>query len=304
VLQALFAPVLVLPLLALVAVAHAWLYVAHGMSETLAVAFRTPVSVLVVLPVFLVAMAFHELGHASALRYGGGRPRSMGVGLYTIFPAFYTDTTDAYRLSRWARVRTDLGGFYFSLIFALGLIGVYAATGIELLLIPVLLIDIDVVYQCLPFVRLDGYWALADLTGIPDFFSLMGPFVASIGPSTSSAPARLPQLRRGARTVFLLYTLLIMPVLGVLVILVLMRLPWLLESTWDAEQIQQQVFTLAFSAGDHGAAALAALQMLLLLIPVLGSVYFLYALGSPAVRFAYRWSAGRLAPERAHGGAG
>jgi hypothetical protein len=132
----------------------------------------------------------------------------------------------------------------------------------------------------------------------------MGPFVASIGPSTSSAPARLPQLRRGARTVFLLYTLLIMPLLGVLVILALMRLPWLLESTWDAEQIQQQVFTLAFSAGDHGAAALAALQMLLLLIPVLGSVYFLYALGSPAVRFAYRWSAGRLAPERAHGGAG
>ena len=88
----------------------------------------------------------------------------------------------------WARVRTDLGGFYFSLIFALGLIGVYAATGIGLLLIPVLLIDIDVVYQCLPFVRLDGYWALADLTGIPDFFSLMGPFVASIGPSTTGAP--------------------------------------------------------------------------------------------------------------------
>ena len=97
---------------------------------------------------------------------------------------------------------------------------------------------------------------------------------------------------------------LVMPVLGVLVILALMRLPWLLESTWDAEQVQQQVFTLAFSAGDYGAAALAALQMLLLLIPVLGSMYFLYALGSPAVRFAYRWSAGRLAPERAHGGAG
>jgi putative peptide zinc metalloprotease protein len=302
--QALFAPVLMLPLLALVVVAHAWLYAVHGMTSTLITMFRTPASVLVVLPMLLVAMAFHELGHASALRYGGGRARGMGVGLYLIFPAFYTDTTDAYRLNRWARVRTDLGGFYFSLIFALGLIGLYAATGLEVLLVPVLLLDLDVVYQCLPFVRLDGYWALADLTGIPDFFSLMAPFAASIDPRRGSAATKLPQLRRGARIVFVVYTLLVLPLLALFVVVALTRIPWLLAATWDAEQVQQQVFTLAFSAGDHGAAALAALQMLLLLIPVLGSVYFLYALGSPAVRFAYRWSAGRLAPERAHGGAG
>src|SRR5438270_2281051 len=63
VLQALFAPVLVLPLLALVAVAHAWLYVAHGLSETLAVAFRSPVSVVVVLRVMLVPVGIPVLGH-------------------------------------------------------------------------------------------------------------------------------------------------------------------------------------------------------------------------------------------------
>ena len=300
-LQVLFTPVLMLPLLGLIVVAHAWLYAVHGVSNTLLTMFRTPASVLVVLPVLLVAMAFHELGHASALRYGGGRVRGMGVGLYLIFPAFYTDTTDAYRLRRWARVRTDLGGFYFSLIFALGLIGLYAATGLEVLLVPVLLLDLDVMYQCLPFVRLDGYWALADLTGIPDFFSLMAPFVASIASVRGSAPARLPQLRRGARAVFLLYTLLVLPVLALVMVFALTRVPWLLAATWDAEQVQQQLFMLALDAGDHAAAILSLVQMLLLLIPALGSVYFLYSLGSPALRFAYRWSASRLAPAHAHG---
>jgi putative peptide zinc metalloprotease protein len=300
--QMLFAPLLLLPLLGLVVVAHAWLYVVHGMSNTLLTMFRTPVSVLVVVPVLLVGMAFHELGHASALRHGGGRVRGMGVGLYLIFPAFYTDTTDAYRLTRWARVRTDLGGFYFTLIFALGLIGLYAATGLEVVLIPVVLLDLDIVYQCLPFVRLDGYWALADLTGIPDFFSLMVPFVASITPRRPLVATKLPQLRRGARTVFLLYTVLVLPLLALVIIFALTRLPWLLATTWDSEQVQQQLFMLALDAGDHGAAILSLVQMLLLLIPALGSVYFLYSLGCPALRFAYRWSASRLAPAHAHGG--
>ena len=35
------------------------------------------------------------------------------------------------------------------------------------------MIDMGILYQCMPFVRFDGYWALADLTGIPDFFSQM-----------------------------------------------------------------------------------------------------------------------------------
>ena len=106
----------------------------------------------------------------------------MGAGLYLIYPAFYTDVTDNYRLGRWGRVRTDLGGFYFNLIFALGLIGIHFLTGAEWLLLVVVLIDVEILHQCLPLVRLDGYWALADLTGIPDFFSQIGPFLRTVLP--------------------------------------------------------------------------------------------------------------------------
>ena len=44
----------------------------------------------------------------------------------------------------------------------------------------VVLINLEIVHQLMPFVRLDGYWALADMTGIPDFFSHMGPFLRSL----------------------------------------------------------------------------------------------------------------------------
>ena len=48
------------------------------------------------------------------------RPGVMGAGLYLVWPAFYTDVTDSYRLGRGGRLRTDLGGLYFNAIVAVG----------------------------------------------------------------------------------------------------------------------------------------------------------------------------------------
>ena len=44
----------------------------------------------------------------------------MGAGLYLIWPAFYTDVSDSYRLSRGGRLRVDLGGLYFNAVFSVG----------------------------------------------------------------------------------------------------------------------------------------------------------------------------------------
>ena len=114
----------------------------------------------------------------------------------------YTDTTDGYRLGRWGRVRTDLGGFYFHLIFAVGVMGLYWLTGREYLLVAVLGINLDILRQCLPFVRFDGYWALADLTGIPDFFSQMGAFLRSVLPLPAWKGSKLPRLKPWVKAVF------------------------------------------------------------------------------------------------------
>ena len=77
-------------------------------------------------------------------------------GSISSIPAFYTDVTDNYRLGRWARVRTDLGGFYFNLIFNLALMGVYLLTRQAFLLLAVLL---RTSISCISACRLCGWMA-------------------------------------------------------------------------------------------------------------------------------------------------
>jgi putative peptide zinc metalloprotease protein len=222
----------------------------------------------------VLAGIFHEFGHASALRYGGGKVRGMGAGLYLIYPAFFTDVTDSYRLGRWARVRTDLGGFYFYLIFALGLIGLYALTGQEFLLLVVLLINIDIVYQ---------------LTGIPDPLSQMTPFLRSLRPGAGGAGSRLPQLKPWVKRAFVIYTALTIPVLGLLLFLMVTRLPMVLGRIWSSLHQQAGTLSTAYGSGDLLAMAATALQMLILAFLGLGIPYVVYTLARRPLVALWRW---------------
>src|SRR5262249_56813974 len=94
-----------------------------------------PVGLLVMLGLSVVSAVFHECGHGVGCRYGGARPGVVGVGIYLVWLSFFTNVTDSYRLSRAGRLRTDLGGLYFNLIFILALAGLYEATSAEILLL-------------------------------------------------------------------------------------------------------------------------------------------------------------------------
>ena len=107
----------------------------------------SPALVLMILGSVVLATAFHEIGHASACRYGGARPGAMGVGIYIVWPAFYTDITDSYRLGKGGRLRTDLGGIYFNAIFALATAAIYFATRFEALLLIVLIQNFAILQQ-------------------------------------------------------------------------------------------------------------------------------------------------------------
>ena len=138
---------------------------------------------------------FHELGHAAACRYGGAEPGRIGFGVYLVFPAFYTDVTDSYRLGRAGRVRTDLGGFYFNVVVLL-LLGLgYLATGNGILLLATLVTHVQMVQQLVPIVRFDGYYVLTDLIGVPDLFARMRPDPGERAAGPSARPAG-----RGAAT--------------------------------------------------------------------------------------------------------
>ncbi len=276
VLQVFFAPPMLVPILIAVAIAHGWVYLVQGVGGGVRDILYMPGSLLLVLALMLVAGVFHEFGHASALRYGGGKVRGMGVGIYLIYPVFYTDTTDSYRLDRGARVRTDLGGIYFHLIYALGVVGLYLLTGQEFLLFVVLLLNLDIIRQFLPFVRLDGYWALADLTGIPDFFSQMGAFLRSVLPVPGWKGSTLPGLKPWVKRVFAAYVLVTVPLLATILFFFVTRLPNIVTTLWYSLVHQARQFSWALETGSYPSMVLSVAQALILALQMLGIAYFLY----------------------------
>ena len=97
-----------------------WVFFEKGLASATYEAFDQPGLLLLVVAVTVLSAGFHEFGHAAAARRGGATPGVMGAGIYLVWPAFYTDVTDSYRLGRVGRVRTDLGGLYFNAIVAVG----------------------------------------------------------------------------------------------------------------------------------------------------------------------------------------
>src|SRR5665213_2266619 len=119
-----------------------------------------PALLLLVTALLFASAAFHEIGHASAARYGGATPGVMGVGIYLVWPVFYTDLSDVYRLGRRSRIRADLGGVYFNAVIITIADGLFLATHYAPLLVFVVLAHVQLLYQFMPFVRMDGYWIL------------------------------------------------------------------------------------------------------------------------------------------------
>ena len=185
------APVVLVVLAGLVA-ADWWIFFHVGVAQALRQVIYHPGLFLPLLAAVILSAAFHEIGHASACRYGGARPGRMGCGLYLAWPAFYTDVSDAYRLGRRGRLRTDLGGVYFNVVIILICTAVYLANGnLEALLLLVVIEHMEIAHQLLPVIRLDGYYIVADLTGVPDLFARIGPIVRGLrsgGPPIPRSP--------------------------------------------------------------------------------------------------------------------
>lgn len=292
-LQVLFWPPIVAVLLAGLAAVDCWLFLVQGVSSSINALLSQPGSILLVSALIVCSALFHELGHASACRYGGAQPGVIGAGVYLVWPAFYTNVTDSYRLSRWGRIRVDLGGVYFNAIFIVGAGAAYMATGSTSLLAIFVLTHFQMLEQLLPFVRLDGYYVLSDFTGVPDLFSRVGPTVRGVvGRSARKGQLdpRAQQLRRGTRAVVATWALVTIPLIGFYLISLLLHLPAFLTTSWRSVTTQATVAVGAASSGDVLRAGTAAVSTILLTLPVAGTGLLLYRLGRWGGRSGVRWS--------------
>jgi putative peptide zinc metalloprotease protein len=264
------------PLVAVVlagfAVFEAWLFVVHGAIGPVLGVLSDPGLFLAVGGLTLVSLLFHEFGHASACRHGGARPGSIGFGVYLIWPSLYTDVTDAYRLGRAGRLRTDLGGVYFNAIFVLVLAGCYAVTGQPLFLAAAFLDNFQILQQLIPLVRMDGYFIVADLAGVPDLLGLLVPIIAGQLPGDRArrAGARARGLRRGPRRLVTAWTLAAIPLLAAITGYTLWHLPSMISTAAGTFMTGLSDAGSGFTDGHPAAALAGAFTVAILVVPVAG----------------------------------
>ncbi|PBC76981.1 putative peptide zinc metalloprotease protein [Streptomyces sp. TLI_235] len=288
-------PAAVLTVLLLTAAADVWLFAVHGAMTPVLHTVQQPTLLLAVFALTLLSTVFHEFGHASGCRHGGGRPGCIGCGIYLVWPAMYTDVTDVYRLRRPARLRTDLGGVYFNVVFAAVLFAAYAATGQDFLLAAVYLTHFEIVEQLLPVLRFDGYYILADLAGVPDLFGKVGPILRSMVPGRP-APPEVAGLKRSSRITVTAWVVTMVPLLALQIGYVLWNLPRLVQTGVRSFGDQAAATASALSEGALASAALGAIGACVLILPTVGLLYLMVQMarrGGRALSRAHRSRRGR-----------
>ncbi len=284
------------PLLAIVVVAGFlavtwWVFFEQGLAPAAYDAFHRPHLLLLVFVVTVLSGGFHEFGHAAAARYGGAVPGAMGAGLYLVWPAFYTDVTDSYRLDRRARIRTDLGGLYFNALVVVLTFGWWYATRWDALLLLVATQTLQMMQQLLPLLRFDGYHLLADLTGVPDLYQRIRPTLVGLLPHRWSDPENRI-LRPGARAVITLWVLVTIPMMALMLVAVVMAVPRLLGTASSVVREDSAGVLSAWRSGELLDIASHALQALTVVLALLACVLILGRVGLRWSRGLALWSRG------------
>lgn len=288
VLMPLFVPAAVVAVLASLLCVDGWLATHHSIGPDVRGLVLRPGLLLVVIGLTVGSGVFHELGHATASRYGGAEPGTIGAGIYLLWPVFYNDLNDSYRLTKAGRLRADLGGVYFNAVFILALAGVYGATGAHVLLVAIVVQHLAVAQQFLPFVRLDGYYLVSDLAGVPDLFGRIRPVVSGFLRGRAAAP-EIAGLKPGARAIVTVWVLTTVPVLVGCAALLTATLPVALTGTRATLRIQTHALGQAITRGAPFSSLLSAVQILAVAVPLAGcSAVLLRTLCGCG-----RWAAGR-----------
>ena len=160
----------------------------------------------------LLGAFVHETGHASALVSYGCKQTEIGFGLYLYYPVLYTDVSEAWKLSRHRRAMIDIAGVYFQSVFQFLLLTLFLINPSPVFIYFFLFSDLIMFRTMNPFLRMDGYWLVADLFGIFNLreqsTNLIKHYVFRLFRSARAGRAPLQTLKPGARVALAVYSVL------------------------------------------------------------------------------------------------
>lgn len=142
-----------------------------GLEETL---YDKPVMALPLYLLLLVHISLHEIGHGVACKHFGGATPRMGAMFYLTSFIFFCDTTAAYSFpEKRRRLLVSLAGPLVS--FAIFGMGLWTAGALvdgggmwgEIFVAFSIVNFFGLVMNFNPFIKMDAYYMLLDITGIP-----------------------------------------------------------------------------------------------------------------------------------------
>lgn len=235
----------------------------------------------------ILIFVFHEVGHASAALHYNIRTPRIGYGFYLVYPVFFTEISEAWKLQPKKRMVINLGGIYFQWIAGSFFILLdyfnFASTQIWTAIVTINFIRL--LYSFIPFMKADGYWIFSDGFGLANLRKKSNQFLAAIFKSFSFQKARLiteTKTQFYALTFFSFGTILFFGfwffTLGMIIWSFAPMLPAILVSfydKWQTATLISQYFKII-------------LQCILLCITLLGVVIFIVRMIG-LVRFAIQF---------------
>lgn len=228
----------------------------------------------------LVSVFLHELGHLAACHRWQAPHGPLGVGLYFFAPVFYVDVTGAWRLTRYQRAAVDIGGAYLQLLFVPLALLLFWATQDPSYLMVIAIIDLVLLSNLEPLMKLDGYWLLSDLTGVPNLHARTGEALQrglgwllwKLGQRNEAPPpsvfSQWSGWVRGVLWVYMVCTTIMLP------LMLLAMIPLLIDAVLTYPALWQSAFSTLVTAapvGDVGAILAALHDLFLPTLTLLGA---------------------------------
>jgi multidrug efflux pump subunit AcrA (membrane-fusion protein) len=135
----------------------------------------------------LMITTLHEMAHGLACKHFGGDVRETGVLLiFYVLPALYCNVSDIYRFGRRReRLWVIFAGIYFQLVASAASAAVWMVSTPYSLLADIAFIvflgaSFNIIFNCNPLIKLDGYYALSQLVGEQNLQSRSSEYVRSL----------------------------------------------------------------------------------------------------------------------------
>ena len=172
-----------------------------------------PQNIVLLILLYPVVKALHELGHGIAVKLWGGEVHEIGIMLLIFMPIPYVDASSASAfVNKWRRIAVGAAGIMVELLLAA--LSMLIWLNVESGLIRDIAFDVmliggisTVLFNGNPLLRFDGYYVLSDWLEIPNLASRSNQYLGYLVKRYSYGipEARSPVSAGGERPWFILY---------------------------------------------------------------------------------------------------